>query len=313
MLTIFQSLNFSVENGFLLANSRQVFPPPPPSRINAIQHRESDGQETDPIPLGYALEMMPLPTPPEESEVELLEVRFTVLDLDSHPVPMDTVAITLIHEPEGNIYMAKTDVEETAPNRVSWKQCRGKASCLRGLLFTRMRDLFAAAKARMLKMGSHLSGGKGCHGKHHGPKPMHHGPHHHGFGPGPFHGPGEEPPLWGEGPPPPDGHHHPPPPHMHHHFHHGGLKHTVSRIFRFIVIPATLGILAGLAASALGMLIGQVVVFFWLRYRRSTNKQTTATLEQGTVSEKQGLMADSTEEIVPQSADEGPENVAEKN
>ena len=307
-------MNFSVDNGLLLANGRQIFPPPPPSRISAIQHRESDGQDTDPIPLGYALEMMPLPTSPEESDVELLEVRFTVLDLDSHPVPMDTVAITLVHEPEGSIYMAKTDVEETAPNRVSWKQCRGKPSCLRTLLLTRMRDLFASAKARMLKMGSRLSGGKGCHGKHHGPKPMHDGPHHHGFGPGPFHAPGEEPPSWGQGPPPSDGHHLPHHPHMHHHhhFHHGGLRRTISRIFRFIVIPAALGILAGLAASALGMLIGQVVIFFWLRYRRSTSKKTTANLEQGTVSEKQVLMVDSTEDVLPQYTDEDSGNVSEE-
>lgn len=80
--------------------------------------------------------------------------------------------------------------------------------------------------------------------------------------------------------------------------HHGGLHHTVSRVLRFIVMPAALGILAGLAASALGMLIGQVVVFFWLRYRRSTTPKnsnaaaaTPATMEQGTLSEKEGLMA----------------------
>lgn len=278
----------------MLANGRQVFPPPPPSRINAIQHRESDGEESEPIPLGYALEMMPLPTPADESDMEMLEVRFTVLDLDSHPVPLDTVAITLIHDPEGSIYMAKTEVEETAPNRISWKQCCGKPSCLRKLLFERMRDLFAAAKARMLGMGSRLAGPKGCHGEHPFPRPLHRGPHHHGSGPGPFARPdGEGSPFWGEGPPPaPDHHLPPPPPHMHH-FHHGGLQRTVSRIVRFIVIPAVLGVLAGLAASALGMLVGQVVVFFWLRYRRSGAKETTANLEQGTVSEKGGLMAES--------------------
>ena len=291
-------MNFSIENGYLLANSRQVFPPPPPARINAVQHREN-GEESEPIPLGYALEIMPLPTPADESDVELLEVRFTVLDLDSHPVPMDTVAITLLHDGEGNIHMAKTEIEQTAPNRVSWKQCRGKSSCLRKLLFNRMRDLFAAAKTRMLGMGSRLSGPKGCHGKPPFPRPMHHGPHphHHGFGPG------EGSPLWAAGPP----HHagHPPPPHMHH-FHHGCLQHAITRIFRFIVIPAVLGVLAGLAASALGMLVGQVVIFFWLRYRRSNAKQTTS-VEQGTVSEKQGLMVDSSDEIPAQYTDDDSE------
>ena len=302
-----QSFNFSVDNGLLLANGRQVFPPPPPSRITAVQHREQDGQVTVPIPLGYALEMTPMPAS-EEQDLEMVQVRFTVLDLDSHPVPMDTVAVTLVHDPEGPIYMAKTDIEETAPSRVSWEQCRGKPACLRTLLFNRMRDLFAAAKSRMLKMGSRLSGAKGCHGKHH-PKPMHHGGPHHGPPPfGPFHAPGEKPPVWGAGPPPPGHHPHP------HHFHQGGLHRTVSRVFRFIVMPAALGILAGLAASALGMLIGQVVVFFWLRYRRSaTPKQSTtpATMEQGTMSEKQGLMAaatESTDDLPAQYFDHVPEN-----
>lgn len=79
-------------------------------------------------------------------------------------------------------------------------------------------------------------------------------------------------------------------------------------------MPAALGILAGLAASALGMLIGQVVVFFWLRYRRSaTPKQSTtpATMEQGTMSEKQGLMAaatESTDDLPAQYFDHVPEN-----
>lgn len=294
------SLNFSVDDGLLLANGHQVFPPPPPTTINAVQRRESDGEESDPIPLGYALEIMPLPTPPEE-EVELLEIRFTILDLDSHPVPLDTVAISLIHDRDGSIYMAKTDVEETAPNRVSWKQCRGKPSCLRKLLFDRMRDLFAAAKTRMLGMKSRLAGPKGCHGRPPFPRPMHHGPHHH-------HGDG----AWAEGGPLHAGNHlrPSPPPHMHH-FHHGGLNRTISRIFRFIVVPAVLGVLAGLLASALGMLFGQVVIFFWLRYRRSGNKQATANLEQGTASEKQGLMEES-DDIPPAYVDEGVHVLDEK-
>lgn len=292
-------MNFSIDNGLLLANGRQVFPPPPPTTINAVQRRESDGEESDPIPLGYALEVMPLPTPPEE-DVELLEIRFTVLDLDTHPVPLDTVAISLIHDPEGNIYMAKTEVEDTAPNRVSWKQCRGKPSCLRKLLFKRMRDLFAAAKTRMLGMKSRLAGPKGCHGRPPFPRPLHHGPHHH-------HGDGA--PFWAEGAPAHAGNHlPPPPPHMHHH---GGLHRTISRIVRFIVVPAVLGVLAGLAASALGMLFGQVVIFFWLRYRRSGNKHTTANLEQGTASEKQGLMAESTDDL-PAYVDEGEQVSDEK-
>jgi hypothetical protein len=82
--------------------------------------------------------------------------------------------------------------------------------------------------------------------------------------------------------------------------HHGGWERTVSRIVRFILVPAVLGVLAGLAASALGMLAGQIVVFLWQRRRRST---PTENVEQGTVSEKQGLMTQASDELPPAYSD----------
>jgi hypothetical protein len=207
-------------------------------------------------------------------------VRFTVLDLDSHPVPLNTVAINLLHDPEGNLYMVKTDIEDNTPNRVSWRQCRGKPKCLRKLLFNRIRDLFAAAKARMLG----IMGPKPHCGR---PRPHN---HHDGFGPGgmPF-------------PPEAEGMGRPDQPHHHHHGHHGGWERTASRVVRFIVIPAALGVLAGLAASAVGMLIGQLVVFMWQRYRRSDREES---LEQGTTSEKQCLMTEAADELPPAYTDE---------
>lgn len=272
------SLNFSIEDGTLLANGRQIFPPPPPTVITAVQRRLSDDQESEPIPLGYAVEMLPLPSPPEEP-IDLVAVRFTVLDLDSHPVPLNTVAISLLHDPEGNLYMVKTDIEDNTPNRVSWRQCRGKPMCLKRLLFNRIRALFAAAKARMLGvMGPKPQCGR--------PRPPH--PHHDGM---PF-----PPQVEGHVGRPGHPHHH----HMHH-GPHGNWERTASRVVRFIVIPAALGVLAGLAASAVGMLVGQVVVFLWQRYRRSDREES---LEQGTTSEKQGLMTESTDDLPPAYSDE---------
>ncbi|GLA47511.1 hypothetical protein AnigIFM63604_001943 [Aspergillus niger] len=299
-------VDFSTENGFLLANGRQIFPPPPPTLITAVQRRTSDGVETEPIPLGYAVEEMPLPTPPEDP-MDLVAVRFTVLDLDSRPVPLDTVALTLLHDPSsGELYIAKSEIEEATPDRVSWKQCRGKPKCLRKLLFDRMRALFAAAKARMLGMGPKPKGSHcgGPHGLDFPPPPRPH--HHHHHHPDDKFDPERMPPM-----PPMEGeeaefhghmdkfdrpHHH----HHMHHMHHGKWERTVHRVVRFIVVPAVLGVLAGLAASALGMLVGQIVVFMWQRFRRSTPKKS---LEQGTVSEKQGLMMES-EELPPAYSDE---------
>lgn len=156
-----------------------------------------------------------------------------------------------------------------------------------------------------MRMGSRLAGPKGCHRGPHANGP-HHGPP--GF---PFPGPDGEPTFAPEDHPDRFGpsHHH----HHAHHMHHGGLDRTISRVVRFIVIPAILGVLAGLAASALGMLVGQAVVFLWLRYRRGGSQQSVSNEERGTVSEKQGLMADASDELPPYTDDASEHPVDSKN
>ncbi|CAI7676393.1 hypothetical protein N7533_006062 [Penicillium manginii] len=302
-------LDFSIEDSRLMANGRQIFPPIPPSPIHAVQQLE-DGEESDPMTVGYALEVMPLPSPADTPETDFLDVRFTVLDIESHPVPVDTVAITLIVDPTGDLYIAKTSIETTpAPERSSWKKCQGKPKCLQELLVDRVRGLLASAKDRLTNLTSHKGGRKGCHGKHKGMMEM--GPHgefkpedfspegHHGHHTGPY-----VPENAGR---PHHGHHghHPPPPH-------GAFAHTFSRVVRFIVVPAILGVLAGLTASAVGMLVGQIVVFCWQRYRGTQPKEHKAAWEDGNSCEKQGLMADS-EDVLPEYVDESQRGSMDKN
>lgn len=289
LLTSFdkQLLNISAKDNALFVNDDQVFPPPPaPLNVNAVQRRESDGQETAPIGLGFALEVLPL-MPPQD-DMELLSVRFTVLDLAGHPVPVDTLAVAVIKTAAGELFIARTEIEATAADRLSWSQCRGEPRCLRRLLFARIRDLMAAAKARMMSVGARLPfRGKGCHGKPH----LSHRPH------------GEHAADFDGNMPHPRPHHFGGRPHRHPHHRHGWQR-TFSRVVRFIVVPAVLGVLAGLAASAIGMLVGQVIVFLWLRYRRCTNSRSAAALEQGSTMEKAALMTEEeppTEELPPYS------------
>ena len=47
------------------------------------------------------------------------------------------------------------------------------------------------------------------------------------------------------------------------------MAHGIKKAFAFVVLPILIGIAFGLAASAVGMLVGQIVVFLWLRRRRS--------------------------------------------
>lgn len=274
----------------MLANGRQIFPPVPPSPIIAAQERD-DGELSAPVTVGYALEVMPVASTSDEEDFQLLDVRFTVLDLEMLPVPLDTVAIALIVGPDGNLYIARTEIERTTtePQQLSWKQCNGNPKCLQALLVSRVRGLLAAAKERVMGMAStsKMSGFKDCaKGKH--MKGKHHA-HHKGDKVGR--------------------------PHRHHmhHPHHGAFSRTFSRVVHFIVVPAILGVLAGLTASAVGMLVGQVVVFIWQRYRGTQPQEHTAAWEQGDACEKQGLMTESTEDVLPEYTEDEARGSMDKN
>ncbi|KAG0156051.1 hypothetical protein PDIDSM_3227 [Penicillium digitatum] len=243
------SLEFSIEDNSLLANGRQIFPPAPPIPILAVQQNE-EGEDSAPMPVGYALEIMPVVAPSDEPGYELLDIRFTVLDLETHPVPVDTVASACLQDSNGELFIARTEIENTAPasDRLSWKQCHGKAKCLQELLVSRIGGLLAGAKARV--MGMAKAGRKSCHGKHNDNTMDRHEEGHDGMPfppPPPFGEEGSGREKFGPG--------------GYGHVHHGAFTRTFSRILHFIVVPAVLGVLAGLTASAIGMLVGQAVVF----------------------------------------------------
>lgn len=272
--------DFSVEDNTLLANGQQIFPPASPNfppSLFAIQQRDDD-KASEYVPVGYALEVMPLAAPLDDPGAELLDVRFTVLDLDAHPVPVDTVAITLIHDPQGNLYIAKTEIEKTAPasDHVSWEQCNGKPKCLQKLMVARVRGLLAAAKDRVLGLASKNPGRKGCKNKQH--MPIHNGQ--------------------------PDQYELEQLDRPHHEHYKSAFARTFSRVVRFVVVPAILGILAGLTASLVGMLVGQVVVFLWRRCRGTKSEDHKASWEQGEACEKQGLMTESSDDVLPQYTEE---------
>jgi len=64
-------------------------------------------------------------------------------------------------------------------------------------------------------------------------------------------------------------------PHPHHHHRHHGffhkMRHIMWRTVKVAFVPILIGIAFGMAASAIGMLVGQMVVFLWMRYRRTDN------------------------------------------
>lgn len=254
----------------MLANGQQIFPPDPSALILAVQQNE-DGNHSDPVPVGYALEIMPVPRGPyDEAGYDLIDLRFTILNVEDQPVPVDTIAISFVQTPTGEIFIVRGGTEKTTPanKHTTWRQCNGKPRCLQQLLMARIRGLLASAKNRF--MGMAKPGRKGCHGKVNGDKMGHPGAHPHGSS--------------GHGSPRPH----------HHHGHHAGLARTFSRILHSIIFPVLIGLLAGLAASAVGMVVGHAVVFLWKRYRgtQPADRRAAWEEEEGEAGEKQGLVAE---------------------
>ena len=63
--------------------------------------------------------------------------------------------------------------------------------------------------------------------------------------------------------------------HSHHHHHHGFGHRMVTVLrttFRVVFVPILIGVAFGMAASAIGMLVGQAVVFVWTKYRGTSRK-----------------------------------------
>ncbi|KAG8525832.1 uncharacterized protein KY384_000592 [Bacidia gigantensis] len=62
------------------------------------------------------------------------------------------------------------------------------------------------------------------------------------------------------------------PPHRHHRHHPGFLRHmghVMWNTMKMAFMPVLIGIAFGMAASAIGMLVGQLVVFLWMKYRKN--------------------------------------------
>lgn len=227
--------------------------------VKVSQIRKDTQVRSVEFPLNFAMEVLPAIPSPHKDNIELIPIEFTVLGLNGIPVKVPTVSIQMIRTPNDEYVITQvtmipfheTPGAETCEASSSWSLCRVKA-----IVAARIKSMLESAKERTNKVQEWVqTKTKGCKGKrphgfgrpHHGPKPgqdaehgrrPHHHPHHH-------HG----------------GHH------KHHRYHR--LGHMLHQTLRFFIIPALLGVIGGLAASAVGMLVGQAIVFFWTRTYRN--------------------------------------------
>ncbi|PGH07244.1 hypothetical protein AJ80_08030 [Polytolypa hystricis UAMH7299] len=276
------NIDLVAEGDRLFLNEVEILPmPQQPVHITGTLQRQSDGQKSPPLPLGYALERLPQTARIGKDGLQLMSLYFTIIDIAGYPVPMDGVRIDVVKSRTGDLFVAKTKTDANPIKNLSWRKCRSKPKCLKALLIARIREVLIAAKARALGVANKFSF-KGCHGKSGfrlGKVPhqdtssaskAHHWSHGHG------------------------GHRH----------HRGGFWHSFSRAMHVIVIPAVLGLSAGITACVIGMLIGQGIAALWVRFRRGGNTRHTTCLEAGEDVEKEPLVYEGAEDDLPPQYDE---------
>jgi len=223
--------------------------------------------------------MPPIPSPHGEG-ASVIPVEFTVLGINGVPVKVNTIALKLVQPPHGGLIIVHTEEvpfeqtpgAETCEGARLWSMCRLKA-----IIMARVKSMMEASKEKTEQVHGWVKERTGC-GKGNG----RHGSWRH---PHSSNGAGEHP-------------------HRHHghHGHHGHprMGHVMHQTLRFFIIPALLGIVGGLAASAIGMLIGQAIVLIWIRTYRNSQRGPTRIVEQEIViedSEKDELLREEDEAL----------------
>ncbi len=196
--------------------------------------------------LDFAWERLAPVTSADDPDKSIIPTRFTILGLHGHPVKVDTLAIDLVQSPRStaiarvaNIPFADTPGASTCDTGAKWSLCR-----LRAIITARLQAIMEAAKEHAQAAHGWVKGGKGCgrgkagaHGGHRG--------HGHQMGKNGHHG---------------------------HHYRAHRLGRMLYQTLRFFIIPALLGVIGGLMASAIGMLVGQLISYLWIRFHRGGHR-----------------------------------------
>ncbi|RAQ54649.1 hypothetical protein AFGD_003828 [Aspergillus flavus] len=255
------TLDFSTENGTLLANHDPIFPPTFPMRFHAVRHFQS-GRET--VDLAYELDVRPMPSRPDEALGGVFLLKLRLFDLQGRPASDHLVTITLNQDSEGNLQITQL---ETNPI-LGHHHHDGPPSWMAQLTAS-LQAMKDAVKDCMHGPGPRHPTARPQHG-HMQPPVDHHrtiAPEHHRY----HHRPG----YW------------------------AGREKNFGRLMRPVVMPALLGVMAGVIACMVGFVLGKIFisVFYCVRgYRKQQQKQNEAAIPRIVVvesapSEKERLMA----------------------
>ncbi|KAF5862603.1 hypothetical protein ETB97_011509 [Aspergillus alliaceus] len=253
------TLDFSTENGTLLANHDPIFPPTLPMRFHAVRHFHS-GRET--VDLAYELDAQPMPSRPAEVLGGVFLLKLRLFDLRGRPASDYIVTITLSQDSDGNLQITQLETNPILSHHHDEPPSSWVAQLTAGL--EAMKD---AAKNCMHGSASKNPTARPQHGhmqppvdKHRTIAPQSHPHHHHHHRPG----------YW------------------------SGREKNFTRLVRPVVMPALLGVMAGVVACMVGFVLGRIIISVCYCIRGCRRQKTTVSqideLESAP-SEKERLLA----------------------
>ncbi|KAL9586872.1 MAG: hypothetical protein Q9212_000616 [Teloschistes hypoglaucus] len=284
-------LKFTAENDKLKLNGIPFYPvtaPFSPAALFAKQIKKSDDKSDvaqanhdHDLTLSYSIDFenekkhFPAPGP----DATLTEITLSILGLDNEVVHIDDIKIKALSIPDSRnikheLMIVSVDTQPAAQNEAD-AQCATIFCRVAYKFKSAVRKAHAHAKTAAHKVKCL------CVNRIHAFRHSHHGrprpqsvpgqplrlPTHNRVRPGKF------------------GAHH------RGHGHPSGWVHTFARasrqLFSFVILPVLVGIVFGIAASAIGMVVGQIIVAVWLRLRRKSS--TAVAYAPVATEEKEGL------------------------
>ncbi|KAL9124123.1 MAG: hypothetical protein Q9175_008258 [Cornicularia normoerica] len=235
------------------------------------KHGQSSNMEgyDDNLRLSYSMEY-------DEKKFEdnsLVTVLMTVMGLDGQMIKVDNIKVTAIKEHDGTLILHSTETIPVSPDSPD-----AKCETILCRVFTKVITGMAKAKASAKTAGHKMKFFcTKCFHKLTGHKNHPH-PHNH-----------KDPGKHGLPHRLPDGTmelpshiHFKPNGHGHHH-RHKGFAHRMAMVlrttFKVVFVPILIGVAFGMAASAIGMLVGQAVVFLWMKYRSTFREAAYESLD----------------------------------
>lgn len=206
----------------------------------------------------------------------LVRLLMTIMGLDGQMVKVDDIEIKAIESDDGTLSLHSITLIPASPNAPDAK-CENIMCRFFTKILTHVNKAKATAKGAVHKMKCfcvkciHAITG---HKKPHHPHPHHEGGKHHGA---PHRRPDGTVEL---------------PSHIHfkpegglkfHHHHHQSFFSRMAMVLattvKVVFVPILIGVAFGMAASAVGMLVGQMIVFLWMKFRGNKREARYQPLE----------------------------------